>query len=252
VARRQDREREFHDDLFAQESAARSEVGRFYTVVGRSQDAYWHAVEARARTADCLEYGCAYGEGSRRVAAMAATAIGIDISAVAIGKAREAAAAAGSSARFEVAEAESLPFPDSRFDLAYGSGVLHHLDLEPAIAEMVRVLRPTGSCVFVEPLGHNPLINRYRARTPQMRTSDEHPLLKSDFAMFGRYFREVDVDFFHLASLAAIAFNGKPIMQPVLRSLNWLDDRLMGAVPPLRWQAWVCVIRLQGPRSAVE
>src|SRR5688572_22823191 len=154
--RRQDREREFHDALFAQEGDARSETGRFYSIVKRSEAFYWDAVLSRASGADCLEYGCAYGGETLRVAPVAASAVGMDISPVAVEKARKAAAEAGSQARFEVAEAERLPFRDSSFDLAYGSSVLHHLELRPALAEMLRVLRPSGAGVFSEPLGHNP------------------------------------------------------------------------------------------------
>jgi|SRR5579859_2018149 len=47
------------------------------------------------------------------------------------------------------ADAESLPFPDSSFDLVLGHAVLHHLpDLERAFAEFHRVLRPGGWFVF--------------------------------------------------------------------------------------------------------
>jgi hypothetical protein len=45
--RRQDRERTFHDSLFAGEAEARYEVGRFYAVVQRSADAYWQAEASR-------------------------------------------------------------------------------------------------------------------------------------------------------------------------------------------------------------
>jgi ubiquinone/menaquinone biosynthesis C-methylase UbiE len=47
------------------------------------------------------------------------------------------------------ADAESLPFPDSSFDLVLGHAVLHHLpDLERAFNEFFRVLRPEGWIVF--------------------------------------------------------------------------------------------------------
>ncbi len=47
------------------------------------------------------------------------------------------------------ADAESLPFPDSSFDLVLGHAVLHHLpDLDRAFAEFHRVLRPGGWIVF--------------------------------------------------------------------------------------------------------
>jgi SAM-dependent methyltransferase len=47
------------------------------------------------------------------------------------------------------ADAESLPFPDSSFDLVLGHAVLHHLpDLDRAFDEFHRVLRPAGWIVF--------------------------------------------------------------------------------------------------------
>ena len=47
------------------------------------------------------------------------------------------------------ADGESLPFPDSSFDLVLGHAVLHHLpDLDQAFAEFRRVLRPGGRIVF--------------------------------------------------------------------------------------------------------
>jgi SAM-dependent methyltransferase len=47
------------------------------------------------------------------------------------------------------ADAESLPFADASFDLAFGHAVLHHLpDLPRAFAELHRVLRPGGRILF--------------------------------------------------------------------------------------------------------
>jgi ubiquinone/menaquinone biosynthesis C-methylase UbiE len=47
------------------------------------------------------------------------------------------------------ADAESLPFADSSFDLVLGHAVLHHLpNLPRAFAEFARVLRPGGRIVF--------------------------------------------------------------------------------------------------------
>lgn len=55
----------------------------------------------------------------------------------------------GLAVRAARADAESLPFPDSSFDLVLGHAVLHHLpDLERGFAEFHRVLRPNGRIVF--------------------------------------------------------------------------------------------------------
>jgi ubiquinone/menaquinone biosynthesis C-methylase UbiE len=48
-----------------------------------------------------------------------------------------------------VAEAERLPFEDESFDLVFGHAVLHHIpDLERAMGEFARVLRPGGIVAF--------------------------------------------------------------------------------------------------------
>src|SRR3546814_1101008 len=77
--------------------------------------------------------------------------------------------------------AEAMTFPDDSFDLVFGSGIIHHLDIDRAFGEIARVLRPGGRAVFIEPLGLNPAIELYRRFTPSARTPDEHPLLRRDF-----------------------------------------------------------------------
>jgi SAM-dependent methyltransferase len=55
----------------------------------------------------------------------------------------------GLEVRAARADAESLPFADSSFDLVLGHAVLHHLpNLRRAFAEFHRVLRPGGRIVF--------------------------------------------------------------------------------------------------------
>jgi ubiquinone/menaquinone biosynthesis C-methylase UbiE len=48
-----------------------------------------------------------------------------------------------------VADAESLPYDDHEFDLVVGHAVLHHIpDVELALREVLRVLKPGGRFVF--------------------------------------------------------------------------------------------------------
>jgi SAM-dependent methyltransferase len=59
------------------------------------------------------------------------------------------AAQLGLEARTVTTEAENLPFEDESFDIVLGHAVLHHIpDLERALAEFRRVLRPGGALAF--------------------------------------------------------------------------------------------------------
>lgn len=102
-----------------------------------------------------LELGCGTGEFIRRVTLAGAQLVALDLSAELLAKAREKV---GDGVRLVRADAEVLPFPDGAFDVVYGCSVLHHLDLEVALSEVRRVLRPGGRLVFSEPNLLNPQV----------------------------------------------------------------------------------------------
>src|SRR5438270_352918 len=83
----------------------------------------------------------------------------IAMAPVAMEIARQQAEREGLAIDFAVMDAEHTTFPDASFDLIVGSGILHHLDLDRTYTEIARLLAPGGRAVFVEPLGHNALIN---------------------------------------------------------------------------------------------
>jgi SAM-dependent methyltransferase len=60
------------------------------------------------------------------------------------------------NAHVSAADACALPFRDRTFDAVVGNAVLHHLPLEAAVPEFVRVLRPGGRLCFAEPNLVNP------------------------------------------------------------------------------------------------
>lgn len=231
-----EREKAFHNERFTEET--RESQSKYYFALKGCDARYEALILEAARGTDVLEYGCAKGDWSVPVAGVARSLIGIDISDVAVAEATAAGAAAGlSNLHFLVMNAEALEFEDESFDLVFGSGILHHLDLERAYAEIARVLRPGGRAIFKEPLGHNVAFNLYRALTPAARTEDEHPLKRADVLRAKAYFGEIDTSFYGLATLATVPFRQTSIADG-LYDLTASMDGMLTKAPWLRWQAW--------------
>jgi len=242
VDERVERERRFHDDRFADDP--RTRIDRVYDVAARATAEYETEALSAGRAGAVLELGCGADTLAAALVAREADVTGIDISPVAV----ELAAARTPAARFEVMNAEATTFADDQFDAVVGSGILHHLDLDAAAAELSRVLDPDGTAVFLEPLGHNPFVNLYRRLTPSLRTEDEHPLRVDDLRRLHRDFAEVDLTFHVLTALAAVpATRLGRTGRVVARGLDRLDQLLFRLLPPLRRYAWIVVIRLRRP-----
>ena len=95
------------------------------------------------RGRDVLEVGCGTGLIMARVAAVAATAVGVDISPGMLEGARDRGLDV-----FE-ASATALPFEGARFDTVYSFKVLAHVeDIDAALGEVARVLRPGGHALL--------------------------------------------------------------------------------------------------------
>lgn len=100
-----------------------------------------------------LDIGCGAGRTTRQAAraARAGRALGVDMSASAIGQARERAAAEGlGNVTFERADAQVHGFPPERFDLALSRfGTMFFNDPVAAFANIGRALRPAGRLVMM-------------------------------------------------------------------------------------------------------
>ena len=250
MVERYDRERKFHNDSFGNGLKRREKsVSAFYSV-SSSFVFYKRLLEEKCNNAHVLEYGCGPGSSAYFLAQRGANVVGIDISDIAIEQAEEKARREHlDKVSFVVMNAEELHFDDHSFDMICGSAILHHLDLRKAFSELSRTLKPGGTALFVEPLGHNPAINLYRACTPQLRTVDEHPLLMRDFKLAGEYFEGVEAHFFQLLTFMAVPFRKFPIFRRMRLALDRCDRNVFIAVPYLRRYAWQVVIEFSKPKK---
>jgi SAM-dependent methyltransferase len=100
-----------------------------------------------------LDIGCGAGQTTRQAAsaAQAGSALGVDISAPAIERARALTRAEGlRNVTFERADAQDHRFPSERFDLAISRfGTMFFDDPVAAFANIGRALRPAGRLVMM-------------------------------------------------------------------------------------------------------
>jgi SAM-dependent methyltransferase len=245
------KEKKFHNVVFGGDNEARLRANeKYYSITERLINEYRTILLSCCGNKDILEYGCGLSSYSFWLAQNGAkTAKGIDISDVAIQQASQRAMDEGLSDRMEfvVMDAEHLAFDDNTFDLICGNGIIHHLELNRAYAELARTVRSDGHVVFTEPLGHNFLINLYRKLTPGIRTEDEHPLMMKDIRLAEKYFRSVETKYFYLATLAASPFRKYRFFRTLVKFLDAVDRVLFTLLPFLKKQAWMAVIVLKDP-----
>jgi len=98
-----------------------------------------------------LDVGCGDGTHSLGAAAAGARVTGVDASPEMLEAARKRAKERGVGAALEVGDARSLPFADGTFDVVLAVTVLCFIeDVDLAIGEMARVLRPGGRIMVGE------------------------------------------------------------------------------------------------------
>lgn len=250
TSRNQQREADFFDKKY--EDNPRAAIGQVYSII-RGRDRFFEdTISDDIAGKRALEYGCGDGSYAFMLAEKGASVVGIDISPVGIQVAERIADERGlKNTEFLVMDAMDMDFPDESFDLVCGSGILHHLDMDISMRELRRVMKPGGRAVFMEPLGHNPAINVFRRSSPEMRTPDEHPLVRSDFNLIDGYFERVGLRFFHLTSFAALALLKTPVFFQTVNFFDKLDSALFKIIPPLGMWAWYAVITMEGPRPLV-
>lgn len=105
---------------------------------------------------DVLEIGCGTGYYTKELERTGARITAIDISPDLLNVARSTVKS--DNVIFKLDNAYHMSFEDEVFDTVVGISVLHHLDIEKAVKEIYRVLRPGGTIRFTEPNMLNPQI----------------------------------------------------------------------------------------------
>ncbi|MFI6541117.1 class I SAM-dependent methyltransferase [Nonomuraea sp. NPDC050547] len=98
--------------------------------------------------ADCaraLDVGCGDGLLARKLSALSRHVTGVDVSPEMIAEAR----AIGGRPDYLQADFLASDLPESSYDFVTTVTTLHHMDFEPALTGMARLLRPGGRLVVI-------------------------------------------------------------------------------------------------------
>ena len=140
----------------------------------------------------CLDLGCGTGAFTQRFASLGLSVTGIDLSKNSVKIPRQKV----KSARFIGGDITKLPFKNNSIDIVCFSEVLHHFPRTavPALKEALRVLKPSGRCIGIDPNGRNLAMILFRDPRPPLhstegRTENERMVyaetLKREYAQAG-------------------------------------------------------------------
>lgn len=212
-----------------------------------------------------LDLGCGIGDTAIYFALQGASVYGIDISKKMINIANRLAEKyrVKHMCNFNIGAAENINFKDNYFDFVFGNGILHHADIPKTIEEVHRILKKNGKAFFIEPLAYNPIINIYRKKAKEIRSTNEKPLTIKDFKIINKYFKKMEhKEFWFLSLYLFMQFyiegsdpNRTKYWKKIIKDadkytalykpLKFLDDVILKIIPPLRLFCWTTVIKLK-------
>jgi ubiquinone/menaquinone biosynthesis C-methylase UbiE len=182
-------------------------------------------VERYATGKDVLEVGCGTGLILHRTARFARHAVGIDLSGGMLRTAQQR------GLHVVQASATALPLATASVDVAYSFKVLAHIpDIEGALREMARVVRPGGWVLaeFYNARSLRRLVKAVKRPSAVSETAhDEHVFTRYDDATAIRGYLPAELSWVATRGIRVITPVAKVLELPVLgAAVRWAEHRL--------------------------
>jgi len=186
-----------------------------------------------------LDYGCGSGLNLEWLSFGAKKVVGIDLSEKSLKIAKKIVLEKKlDNVELISMDCEKLEFPENSFDVIFDGGTFSSLDINKALPELKRILKPGGFIIGIETFGHNPFTNLKRKINKIRKTRTEwaegHIIKNKDLGKIKEHFGDIKVYYFHLISWIAFPFLRFPGGIYILRSLEKLDSFLIFIFPFLK------------------
>jgi ubiquinone/menaquinone biosynthesis C-methylase UbiE len=237
------REKEFHNELHIL-NKKRFE-SKFYKAAYSLYEDFFNILKTKVQSKDVLDYGCGIGNFAEKVSNFKPKKlVAIDVSEEAIKKAKSETKSGENKIDYRVENCENSNLSSGAFDIIYGSGILHHLNLNKSLKELSRMLKKGGIMLFIEPMATNPIINIYRKLTPKARSADEHPLIFQDIRLIESMFTNVEIKYYGFLTLIFFPFYKSPENSKLFRFISGID-RIILKTKYLRFLAWSVLVKAE-------
>jgi 2-polyprenyl-3-methyl-5-hydroxy-6-metoxy-1,4-benzoquinol methylase len=203
-----------------------------------------------------LEVGAGGGSLAVWLALQGAEVVGIDVSAGILEVAAKRAEVSGVADRttFVHSPIETFVDPGGPFDAVIGNNVVHHFELDLAMANIARLLDPAGRAVFCEPVLFIPEVFRTARNSSVVtrffpmhtHTPDERSLNRDDLEVIARHFADVD---WEPVQLLCRLQNFVELSDPVWNRLEAIDRTLLDKVKASRSLCRMIVLHLTHPNA---
>lgn len=245
---RKAKEIEYYDREAEENKGKEKESGSrsgFNPLILSSYKFLYEILKTEANGKDILDYGCGTGIHLNYLLSFGKSVTGIDLSF----KSVEAAKKAASRAKVLLMDCESLDFKDNSFDLIFDGGTFSSLDLDKALPELSRILKPGGVLVGIETFGHNPITNLKRKMNKILgkRTgwAADHIIKTDDFEKFKKYFKNIEIYYFHVISWVIFPVLGLYGGKSLLKIAEFLDCFVLKVMPFLKKYSFKIVFVLR-------
>lgn len=212
----------------------------------------YQLLKEHCRGKKILDYGCGNGIHAVFLAKSGGEVTGIDLSEPSLQIAKERARHEGVQDKivFLKMDCETMDFDNNSFDIIFDGGTFSSLDLNKALPELARILKPDGILIGIETFGHNPFTNLKRKLNKIIgkRTgwASSHILRMKDLKETEKYFNKIETRFFHLTSWIVFPFLDLPVAKLFLKLLD-LIDKILLKLPVLNKYAFKVVFIFSNP-----